>query len=116
MKIRFTHLRDDYGVPFATVANDENSFGVAICGEKDQFARKIGRCIASGRLRAGVNVVPDSPRMVLYKDEPVYAAEVVELFLAKSLSLEEYQNEESELMVDPQPEVVWTRTLRWQHL
>jgi hypothetical protein len=87
MDIRFTHLRDDFGTPFATIANDENSFGVAICGHKDQFARKIGRNIASGRLRAGVNVVPDSPRMVIYEDEPVYAAEVVELFLAKNLSM-----------------------------
>lgn len=83
MNIRFTHLRDDNGVPFATIANDENSFGVAICGPKDQFARKIGRNIAAGRLRAGVTVVPNSPRVVLYKGELTDAHNVVDLFVSK---------------------------------
>ena len=79
--MKFTHLRDDYGNLFATVANDEVGFGVAVCSDADQFARKKGRNIAANRLENGYSVIPDSPRLVMYKGQEVYAADVVELFV-----------------------------------
>lgn len=80
--MRFTHLRDDYGSMFATVANDDVTFGATICSDKCQFSRKKGRSISENRLVNGYSVVPDSPVVITFKGEEVFATDVVELFVS----------------------------------
>lgn len=83
--MRFTHLRDDSGVPFATIAQDYRFnravYGAAICSGHDQFNRKIGRAIASGRLEKGLSNTPDSPRYVVYDGRICSATELVNLYI-----------------------------------
>lgn len=79
--MRFTHLRDDYGVPFATVAEQDGLCGVSICSEHDQFSKKIGRYIASGRLEKGLDYIPDSPRTVVVDGVLAFASELVANFV-----------------------------------
>ncbi len=79
--MRFTHLRDDFGVPFATVAEQDGVCGVSICSNHDQFSKKIGRLIASGRLEKGYDYIPDSPRTVLYGCVEKSASELVAGFV-----------------------------------
>lgn len=83
MKIRFTHLRDDFGVPFATIATDDTRRGVAICSGRDQFARKIGRNISEGRMKAGVDGIPNSQRTILFRGEVENVTDVVDDFVSK---------------------------------
>jgi hypothetical protein len=48
------HLRNASGLPFATLASAQVGkhihFAASVCGPRDQFSRKIGRHISTGRL------------------------------------------------------------------
>jgi len=81
--MRFTHLRDDFGNMFATVATDGTGYGVALCSGTDQFSRKTGRNIASNRLKNGYEVIPDSPLEICYKGTYLFATDLVRSFVSK---------------------------------
>lgn len=51
-QVRFRHLRDDFGRPYATLASNGEQVGIALCHERDQFRKDRGRSIAEGRLTA----------------------------------------------------------------
>lgn len=82
-EMKFKHLRDDCGQPFATVAIDGERYGVAMCGERDQFSRRKGRLIASGRLEKGHCYTPENNRTVVCRGEPMSAMEAVNLYLLR---------------------------------
>lgn len=66
------HVRDDFGVPHATLAMvDENAAGLAICGPRDQFNKALGREIAIGRAETGGICDCPSNRYILRGDEYV---------------------------------------------
>lgn len=75
--MRYLHVRDDSGHPFATVIFNHDDFGVAVCGPRDQFSRKMGRHIAVGRLINKPNFIPGPNRRVVIAGESVLVAEAV---------------------------------------
>ena len=71
--IRFMHVRDTENVPIATVAMEKGIYehpiyaaGISVCSKKDQFCKKVGRAIASGRLAKGKFVYSDTPQVLAY--------------------------------------------------
>tara|TARA_R110000868_G_scaffold176609_4_gene414508 strand:+ start:15991 stop:16293 length:303 start_codon:yes stop_codon:yes gene_type:complete len=75
------HIKDDDGIPFATVAvHRDGSFGWSICNRDygDRFVRKIGREIASGRLKSGKQTLPRYP-LIKREDQSRALAVVIEL-------------------------------------
>jgi len=86
------YVRDDSGVPFATVvSNGDGDFGVAVCSSKDQFNKKKGRMIATGRSWDDNtrNKIPNCGRFVRYLgyDVPVTAAIMQEIMHHKSTNI-----------------------------
>ena len=65
--IKFKHLRDHLGRPFATIATDGDKVGVAICRDNDQFNKSTGRLIAEGRLKSGKDLSFKLNRHITYK-------------------------------------------------
>jgi hypothetical protein len=74
--IKFKHFRNHFGRLFMTTCEIEivddkhegEATGVAICSERDQFSRKIGRDLALFRAKkailSGRNTLPIKPRDV----------------------------------------------------
>lgn len=90
------YVRDDAGVPFATVVtNGDGDFGVSLCSSKDRFVKKKGRMIATGRSwdEKTMNCIPTCRRFVRYfgSNVPVAAAIMQEIMRQKKLKLTSIQ-------------------------
>ena len=75
--MKFTHLRDDDGHPFATIAEYQGNVGMSLCSEFDQFSKKKGRRIAAARCINGFQDIPDSMREVLVDGDLQWACHIL---------------------------------------
>lgn len=85
--MKFTHLRDDDGHPFATIAEYQGSVGMSLCSEFDQFSKKTGRRIAAARCINGFQECPDSPRVVLVNGYHQWACKVLDRYASAKTAL-----------------------------
>ncbi len=85
--MKFTHLRDDDGHPFATIAEYQGNVGMSLCSEFDQFSKKTGRRIAAARCVNGFQEVPDSPRVVQVKGDLHFASNILHFYAVSKTAL-----------------------------
>ncbi len=71
-KVYYQHFRGELAHPTTVAYKIEGNnvlYTKAVCGPKDQFCRKIGRDIATGRLNKGHEVDSVQPKDVTSHDE-----------------------------------------------
>ena len=95
------HLRDDSRKPFATLVADENSVGVAICHSNDQFNKKMGIKIASGRLFAGSGCKVPQNHFVLHGGMPIELGSLIngEIALLQERAERYFKKEERSCLI-----------------
>ena len=79
-KVKVFHIRSDFGVALSLAVKKHEEgivYGIAVCSPKDQFNRRVGRAICTGRLE----------KRPLFAENLAEMAEVIKNYLYKSISI-----------------------------